>query len=92
VISIGEGRLVAEQKAPPFLNDAARRTGHESPLVRMTLLGVQAGPNIEIIVDPYVVTNPGLPSEKVEPMEPTAEMQVAVNDAGRRLEEYCAKK
>ena len=92
VKSIGDGRLVAEAVAPAFINTPARQAGYAQPLVRMTVLGVPVGQDIEIVVDPYVVTNPGTRSERLEPIEPTAGMQQTLNDAGRTLEEYCARK
>ena len=69
---------------------AARQAGYARPLVSMTVVGVTVGPNIEFIVDPFVVTNAGTPNERLEPIEPTAEMQQAINDAGRDFEQQCA--
>lgn len=91
VKSISDGRLVAENAAPAFINSPARQAGYAKPLVRMTVLGVAVGANIQIIVDPFVVTNPGTPSERLEPIEPTAEMQQILNDAGRQLEGQCGR-
>ena len=92
VKSIGEGRLIAENAAPAFINTVARQAGYARPLVRMTVVGVAVGPNIELIVDPFVVTNAGTPNERLEPIEPTAEMQQAINDAGRDLEGQCMRR
>lgn len=92
VKSMGGGRLEAENAAPAFINSVARQAGYARPLVRMTVVGVAVGPNIELIVDPFVVTNAGTPNERLQPIEPTAEMQQAIDDAGRDLEGHCALK
>ena len=92
VTSASETRLVAERRSPPWLNTAALSAGYESPLVRMTLLIAVAGPNVNVVIDPYAVTNPGMRNERVEPIEPTAEMQATFNDAGRQIEEFCVRK
>ena len=92
VLQVGGGRLVAERRSPPFIESVARRAGYDSPLVRMTLIGVDLKPDIEIIIDPYIVINPGMPSEKVEPIHATAEMQVTFDRARRELEEYCKRR
>lgn len=90
--SISDTRMVAERKSPPWLNTAALASGYESPLVRMTLMLVPAGRDMEIVIDPAAVTNPGLSNERVEPIEATAEMQATFNDAAQKLEEYCVRK
>lgn len=90
--SISETRIVAERKSPPWLNTAALASGYESPLVRMTLMLVPAGRDMEIVIDPSAVTNPGMSNERVEPIEATAEMQATFNDAAQKLEEYCVRK
>ncbi len=90
--SVSETRMVAERKSPPWLNTAALASGYESPLVRMTLMLVPAGPDMEIVIDPTAVTNPGMRNERIEPIEPTAEMQATFNDAAHKLEEYCVRK
>jgi hypothetical protein len=92
VTSVSETRLVAERRSPPWLNTAALAAGYESPLVRMTLMLIPVGPNMEIVIDPYAVTNPGMRNERIESIEPTAEMQTTFSDEGRKLEEYCVKK
>jgi hypothetical protein len=90
--SISDTRMVAERKSPPWLNTAALASGYESPLVRMTLMLVPAGRDMEIVIDPAAVTNPGMSNERVEPIEATAEMQATFNDAAQKLEEYCVRK
>jgi hypothetical protein len=92
VTSVSDTRMVAERKSPPWLNTAALSAGYESPLVRVTLLIVPAAPHLEIVIDPFAVTNPGMRNERVEPIEPTAEMQATFNDAAQKLEEYCVRK
>jgi hypothetical protein len=92
VLQVGGGRLIAERRSPPFIESVARRAGYDSPLVRMTLIGVEMQPNIEIIIDPFIVINPGTKSERVEPIAATAEMQVTFDTAGRQLEAYCGRK
>jgi hypothetical protein len=79
--SVTQNRMVVERRSPPWFNTAALASGYESPLVRMTLLIVPVGPNIEIVIDPTAVTNPGMRNERIEPIEPTAEMQATFNDA-----------
>ena len=92
VLQIGGGRMIAERRSPAFIESVARRSGYESPLVRMTLTGVDMQPDIQIIIDPYLVINSGTPSERVEPIQATAEMQVTFDNAGRELEEYCKRR
>lgn len=57
----------------------------------MTLPISQIGPNIQIIIDPFAITEPGMRYERVEPNHATDEMQTCFDDATRRLEEYCAE-
>lgn len=92
VKSIGDGRLVAENPAPAFINTAARQAGYARPLVRMTIVGVAVGQDIELIIDPFVVTNPGTRSERLEAIEPTAEMDQAIKGGGRKLEAECVRR
>ena len=89
VNSSSASQIVAQRVAPPWINTTVLSVAFETPQVRMTLTIVPAGPDVKVLIEPDLITNPGSLNERVQPIPVTARMNTVFDDSARRVEQAC---
>jgi len=89
VKSTSESQIVAQQRAPAWINTSVLLVGFEPPQVRLTLTIEPSGSDVKVLIEPGAITNPGSRNERVEPIAATAQMTTVFDNSARRIEQTC---
>jgi len=86
-----ESQLVAQQRAPAWINTAVLLASFDPPQVRMTLTLVPAGADVKVVVESGAITDPGANKQLVQPIHTTSQMTTVFNNSVRRIDQACRR-
>lgn len=89
VKSTSEAQIVAQQRAPAWINTSVLLVGFDPPQVRLTLTIVPSGPDVKVLIESGAINNPRSYPERVEPIAATAQMNTVFDNSARRIERTC---
>ena len=91
VTGASESQIVAQQRAPAWINTAVLLASFDPPQVRMTLTLVPAGADVKVVVESGAITDPGADKQRVRPIQTTSQMTTVFNNSVRRIDQACRR-
>jgi hypothetical protein len=91
VTTASDSRLVAQQRAPAWINTAVLLASFDPPEVRMTLTIAPAGADVKVIIESGVLLDPKAGNQHVQPIHTTSQMTTVFNNSVRRIDQACRR-
>ncbi|HSH99050.1 MAG TPA: hypothetical protein VLA02_00505 [Reyranella sp.] len=91
VTGASDSRIVAQQRAPAWINTAVLMASFDPPQVRMTLTLVAAGAEVKVVVESGAITDPGADKQRTQPIQTTSQMTTVFNNSVRRIDQTCRR-
>ena len=86
-----DSQIVAQQRAPAWINTAVLLASFDPPQVRMTLTVVPAGPDVKVVVESGAIADPRADNARVQPIHTTSQMTTVFNNSVRRIDQACRR-
>jgi hypothetical protein len=91
VTGASDSQIVAQQRAPAWINTAVLLASFDPPQVRMTLTIAPAGADVKVVVDSGVIIDPRVDNQRVQPIHTTSQMTTVFNNSVRRIDQACRR-
>ncbi|MBL6618330.1 MAG: hypothetical protein ISP49_17435 [Reyranella sp.] len=86
-----DSRIVAQQRAPAWINTAVLLTRIDPPQVRMTVTIVPDGGDVKALIESGVLLDPLANQERVEAIPTTPQMAAVFNNSVHRIDQACRR-
>jgi len=91
VTGASDSQIVAQQRAPAWINTAVLLASFDPPQVTMTLTVVPAGPDVKVVVESGAIIDPRADKQRVQPIHTTSQMTTVFNNSVRRIDQACRR-
>ncbi|SKA28993.1 hypothetical protein SAMN02745126_04851 [Enhydrobacter aerosaccus] len=91
VTDVSDTQIVAQQRAPAWINTAVLMASFDPPQVRMTLTLVTVGTDVKVVVESGAIADPRADKQRVQPIHATSQMTTVFNNSVRRIDQACRR-